>query len=81
MRPQSGVEARARQEGGLAAMSQLGLDPSVDEEGENCDGGGHWWCDAIRHLLWRMHLEGARLEADRYSSSPGERMGAEPGQE
>lgn len=28
------VEARDRQEGGLDAMSQLGIDPSVDKERE-----------------------------------------------
>lgn len=47
-----GVGARDRQEGGLAAMSQLGLDPSVDEEGVNHGGGGGWWCDAARNLVW-----------------------------
>lgn len=62
-------------------MSQLGLDTSVDEEGGNCGGVRGWLCVSIRHLLWRMDLEGARPEADSYSSSPGERMWAEPWQE
>lgn len=52
MRPQSREEARDRQEEGLAAMSQLGLDPSVDGEGRIC--GGDWECDAIRNLVWGL---------------------------
>lgn len=33
--PRAGVEVRGRQEGGLVAMSHVGLDPLVDKEVEN----------------------------------------------
>ena len=36
------TEARGGQEGGLAAMSQLGLDPSVHGGGKDCEGGEGW---------------------------------------
>lgn len=44
--------ARGGQEGGLATMSQLGLNPSVHGGGEDCEEGEGWWCDAIRNGIW-----------------------------
>lgn len=58
------MEARGRQEGGLAAMSQLGFDLSVDEGGGNYEGDECWWCDVKLDVgLRRLGLGGARLEA------------------
>lgn len=70
-----GAGARDRQEVGLAATSQLGLDPSVDEEGVNHGGVEVGGVMQLETWSGAQKIGGSRLDTRSSLSFVGKRKG------